>query len=68
MVKKWRNGTLVHKSTQPNLSETNLDGDTNLDGQQIYRRVKVKGRDLERVGVKYIHDLSENKGLIWTWN
>ena len=35
---------------------------------QIYRRVKVKGRDLERVGVKYIHDLSENKGLIWTWN
>lgn len=50
MVKKWRNGTLVHKSTQPNFSETNLDGDTNLDGQQIYRRVKVKGRDWERVG------------------
>ena len=36
MVQKWRNGTLVHKSTQPNLSEANLDGDTNLDGDSKY--------------------------------
>ena len=52
MTKEWRSGNIVHKST----SQLSSGGDT------IHKRVKVKGRELERVGGIFT---SKNRGVAW---